>query len=127
MPQLQFSGYAGSQARNLCLESRNQQRLVFVALPQALALVDSGFKALLAEQLTPFLGFEPELHFEARDPLLLDNFTQRRERIRLEHQQALFQQLDQHPQVQELKARFGIELDFNSIVSAAALQENRQD
>ncbi len=126
-PELQLTGYAGSQARNLCLEARNQQRLVFVASPQALALLDKGFKTLLAEQLAPWLGFEPQLHFEARDPLHLDNFTQRRERLREQEQQAVYQQLDQHPQVQEIKARFGAELDFGSIVSAAALQENRQD
>ncbi|SFB81598.1 DNA polymerase-3 subunit gamma/tau [Marinospirillum celere] len=125
-PALELSGYSGSQARNLCLEKREGERLVFVASPQAMSLVDAGFKQLLQERLMQLLGFEPQLVFEARENLALDNIGQRRERLRYEEQQAVFQQLDQHPQVQELKRHFGAQLDPGSVVSAAALQENRQ-
>lgn len=124
-PDLQLGGYSGSQARNLCLGERQGQRLIFVALPQAISMLDTGLKELLKERLSGFLGFEPELIFEAKQDLQLDNFAQRKEQLRYAEQQAIFQQLDQHPQVQELKAHFGAQLDAKSVVSAAALQENR--
>ncbi|MDR9467207.1 MAG: hypothetical protein RI559_03065, partial [Marinospirillum sp.] len=124
-PDLQLGGYSGSQARNLCLWERQGQRLVFVALPQAISMLDRSLKELLQQRLAAFLGFEPELVFEALPDLQLDNFAQRREKLRHAEQQAIFQQIDQHPQVQELKAHFGAQLDANSVVSAAGLQENR--
>jgi DNA polymerase-3 subunit gamma/tau len=96
-----------------------------VALPQAISMLDKGLKELLQERLAAFLGFEPELVFEAMPDLQLDNFAQRREKLRHAEQQAIFQQIDQHPQVQELKAHFGVVLDADSVVSAAGLQENR--
>lgn len=125
-PDLQLGGYTGSQARNLCLWERQGQRLTFVALPQAISMLDANLKELLKKRLAEYLGFEPELFFEAKQDLQLDNFAQRKEKRRHAEQLAVFQQLDEHPQVQELKAFFGAQLDANSVVSAATLQENRK-
>lgn len=124
-PSLELGGYSGSQARNLCLSERQGRRLIFAALPQALSMLDASLKDLLKARLTEVLGFEPELIFTAQEDLQLDNFAQRKEKLRASEQEALFQQLNEHPQVQELKAHFGAYLDADSVVSAATLQENR--
>ncbi|WP_114416295.1 DNA polymerase III subunit gamma/tau [Marinospirillum perlucidum] len=124
-PQLALSGYAASQARNLCLWERQGQRLIFVASPKAMALLDQGFRDQLHEQLTGLLGEALELVFEAHENPQLDNFSQRRERLRQAEQARLLEQLDNHPQVQELKARFGVSVNPESVVSASELQENR--
>lgn len=122
--QLGLNGWSGTQARNLCLMQRDGNQLRFAAPAQALAFMSADAKNTLQAALQHCLQQSFELIFEARDPLPLDNVTQRREKLRQQEFDQTLTSLQQHPHVQLLQQAFQAQLDPSSVVPARWMTEN---
>lgn len=125
--RLGLNGWTGTQARNLCLLQREGERLYFAAPAQALAFMSAEAKNTLQAALQDCLQQSFELVFEARDPLPLDNVTQRREKQRQQIFDQTLSSLQQHPHVQLLQQQFQAQLDPSSVVPASWMKENSTD
>jgi len=123
--QLDLHGWAATQIRNLCLLERQGQNLNFAAPAQALAFIDNDLKTSLIDQLQNLLKESLNLTFEARDPLPFDNISVRREKLRGQLLNNTLESFQQHPHIQVLQQAFDAELNVQSIVPAAWLEENK--
>jgi len=123
--RLNLQGWAATQIRNLCLIGRQGQTLHFAAPAQALAFINNDVKASLMSQLQKLLKEKLVLTFEARDPLPFDNISVRREKLRGQLLNTTLESFQQHPHIQLLQQTFDAELDAQSVVPAAWLEENK--
>ncbi|MBE0506638.1 MAG: DNA polymerase III subunit gamma/tau [Marinospirillum sp.] len=125
--RLGLNGWSGTQARNLCLLQREGSQLRFAAPAQALAFMSAEAQNTLLVALQDCLQQSFELVFEARDPLPLDNVTQRREKQRQQTFEQTLASLQQHPHIQLLQQQFQAQLDPSSVVPASWMTENNTD
>lgn len=123
--RLELQGWAATQVRNLCLLERQGNSLHFAAPAQALAFINEDLKASIKDQLQKLLNTHLELTFEARDPLPFDNISIRREKLRGQLLNNTLESFQQHPHIQVLQQAFDAELNVQSVVPAAWLEENK--
>ena len=123
--RLELQGWAATQVRNLCLLERQGNSLHFAAPAQALAFINEDLKASIKDQLQKLLNTDLELTFEARDPLPFDNISIRREKLRGQLLNNTLESFQQHPHIQVLQQAFDAELNVQSVVPAAWLEENK--